>query len=117
MAVFYGLAMLFYTPITYPDQGTAQEVRPGLVGALTWAPRACPMAAVGCSAAALAAIFYVVCGALFYEYLHSLQPIGATRLRPGSSGDKSEQSCVGVQQAHMGHGLERKRDRIGQRCK
>ena len=53
--------MLFYTPTTYPGQGTAQEGRPGLVGALTWAPRACPMAAVGCSAAALEANFYVVC--------------------------------------------------------
>ena len=32
--------MLFYTPTTYPDQETAQEGRPGLVGALTYkAPR------------------------------------------------------------------------------
>ena len=61
MAVFQGLAMLFYTPTTYPGQETAQEVRPGLVSALTYAPRACPVAAVGCSAAALAAKLYVVC--------------------------------------------------------
>ena len=53
--------MLFYTPTTSPGQETAQEVRPGLVGALTCAPRACPVAAVGCSAAALEANFYVVC--------------------------------------------------------
>ena len=77
--------MLFYTPTTYPDQGTAQEVRPGLVGTLTYAPRACPVAAVGCSAAALEANFYGVCvaytvlwlRALFHEYLDSFQPIGA----------------------------------------
>ena len=55
MAGFLGLAMLFYTPTTYPGQETAQEGRPGLVGALTYAPRACPVAAVGCSTAALAA--------------------------------------------------------------
>ena len=61
MAGVQGLAMLFYTPTTIPDQETAQEVRPGLVGALTYAPRACPVAAVGCSAAALEANFYVVC--------------------------------------------------------
>ena len=42
-----GLAMLFYTPTTYPGQGTAQEGCPGLVGTLTYAPRACPVAAVG----------------------------------------------------------------------
>ena len=36
-ARFYGLAMLFYTPTTYPGQGTAQEGRPGLGGALTYA--------------------------------------------------------------------------------
>ena len=53
--------MLFYTPTTSPGQETAQEVRPDLVGALTYAPRACAMAAVGCSAAALEATFYVVC--------------------------------------------------------
>ena len=53
--------MLFYTPTSYPGQETAQEVRPGLVGALTYAPRACPVAAVGCSTATLAAKFYVVC--------------------------------------------------------
>ena len=47
--------MLFYTPTTYPGQGTAQEGRPGLVGTLTYAPRACPVAAVGCSTATLAA--------------------------------------------------------------
>ena len=47
--------MLFYTPTTYPGQGTAQKGRPGLVGALTYAPQACPVAAVGCSTAALAA--------------------------------------------------------------
>ena len=29
--------MLFYTPTTYPNQGTAQEGRTGLVGALTYA--------------------------------------------------------------------------------
>ena len=29
--------MLFYTPTTYPGQGTAQEDRPGLGGALTYA--------------------------------------------------------------------------------
>ena len=59
MAVFQGLAMLFYTPTTYPGQGTAQEGRPGLVGALTYAHVrslwACPVDAVGCTAAALAA--------------------------------------------------------------
>ena len=38
--------MLFYTPTTYPGQGTAQEGLPGLVGTLTYAPRACPVAAV-----------------------------------------------------------------------
>ena len=53
--------MLFYTHTICPGQGTAQEGRPGLVGALTYAPRACPVAAVGCSAAALEANFYVVC--------------------------------------------------------
>ena len=47
--------MLFYTPITYSGQGTAQEGRPGLVGTLTYAPRACPVSAVGCSTATLAA--------------------------------------------------------------
>ena len=61
MAGFKGLAMLFYTPTTYPGKVTAQEGRPGLVGALTYAPRACPVAAVGCSALALEANFYVVC--------------------------------------------------------
>ena len=61
MAGFYGLAMLFYTPTTYPGQETAQEVRPGLVGALMYAPRAYPGGAVGCSAAALEANCYVVC--------------------------------------------------------
>ena len=55
MAVFQGLAMLFYTPTTYPGQGTAQKGLPGLVGTLTYAPRACPVAAVGCSTATLAA--------------------------------------------------------------
>ena len=55
MAGFYGLAMLSYTPTTYPGQETAQEVRPGLVGALTYAPRARPVAAVECSTATLAA--------------------------------------------------------------
>ena len=55
MAVFQGLAMLFYTPTTYPGQGTAQEGRPGLVGMLTYAPRPCPVAAVECSKATLAA--------------------------------------------------------------
>jgi hypothetical protein len=55
MAVFQGLAMLFYTPTTYPGQEVAQEERPGLSGALTYAPRACPVAAVGCSTATLAA--------------------------------------------------------------
>ena len=55
MAVYYGLAMLFYTPTTYPGQGTAQEGRPGLVGALTYAVWACPVAAVECSTATLAA--------------------------------------------------------------
>ena len=53
--------MLFYTPITSPGQDTAQEVRSGLGDALPYAPRACPVAAVGCSVAALAVIFYVVC--------------------------------------------------------
>ena len=47
--------MLFYTPTTSPDQETAQEVRYGLGDALPYAPRACPVAAVGCSTAALAA--------------------------------------------------------------
>ena len=42
MADFQGLAMLFYTPTTYPGQDTAQEVRPGLVGTLTYAPRGMP---------------------------------------------------------------------------
>ena len=55
MAVFYGLAMLFYTPTTYPGQEAAQGARSGLVGTLTYAPRACPVAAVGCSTATLAA--------------------------------------------------------------
>ena len=52
--------MLFYTPITSPGQDTAQEVRSGLGDALPYAPRACPVAAVGCSVAALAVIF--LCG-------------------------------------------------------
>ena len=47
--------MLFYTPTTCPGQGAAQEGRPGLVGTLTYAPRACPVAAVECSTATLAA--------------------------------------------------------------
>ena len=55
MAGFYGLATLFYTPTSYPDQETAQEGRPGLVDALTYTPRACPVAAVECSTAALVA--------------------------------------------------------------
>ena len=32
------------------------------------------------------------CRTLFYDYTHSSQPIGAARLRPRSSGAKSEQS-------------------------
>ena len=63
MAAFQGLAMLFYTPTTYPGQDMAQKVRPGLVGALTHTPQACPVDAVGCTTAALAAKFYVVCAA------------------------------------------------------
>ena len=47
--------MLCYTPTTYPGQGTNREGRPGLGNTLTYAPRACPMDAVGCTAAALAA--------------------------------------------------------------
>ena len=46
MAGVEGLAMLFYTPNTYPGQGVAQEGRPGLVGTLTYAPRACPVVAL-----------------------------------------------------------------------
>ena len=57
--------MLFYTSTTYPGQGTAQEGRPGLGGALTYAhvrslasghvPCPVEVDAVGCTAAALAA--------------------------------------------------------------
>ena len=47
--------MLFHTLTTYPGQGTAQAVGPDLGSALTYAPRACPVTAVGCSTAALAA--------------------------------------------------------------
>ena len=55
VAGFLGLAMLVYTPTTYPGQETAQEVRPGLELARSRAlARACPVAAVGCSTAALA---------------------------------------------------------------
>ena len=61
MAVFQGLAMLFFTPTTYPGQGTAQAVQPSVLAlvvrsrTLTYAPWACPVDAVGCTAAALAA--------------------------------------------------------------
>jgi hypothetical protein len=61
-AGFKGLVMLLYTPTTSPSQETrAQEVRSDLGDALPYAPRARPVAAVGCSVAALAVIFYVVC--------------------------------------------------------
>ena len=61
MAGVSGLVTLLYTPTSYPGQETAQKVRSGLGDALPYAPRACPVAAVGCSLAALAVILYVAC--------------------------------------------------------
>jgi hypothetical protein len=51
--------MLFHTPTTSTDQEAVQEVRSGLGDALTYAPRACPVAAVGCSVAALAVYIFM----------------------------------------------------------
>jgi hypothetical protein len=61
IAGFKGLAMLSYTLTSYPGQETAQEVRPGLVGALTYAPRITDKSAGGVTSWISDTDFHVMC--------------------------------------------------------
>ena len=82
MARVEGLSMLFYAPTTYPGQGTAQEVRPGLVDAMLMRSRTLHGHAPWTPSGALTANLHVLtcdklcperlcgCRALVYECIH-----------------------------------------------